>query len=235
MRRAISSRHSRKGFTLLELLVATAVGAMVLLVINGTFFGALRLHNSTHERIDEDLSLQRTLGIIRRDLSGLMLPGGTLTGQLQTTPFSSSVQDVAGDRVSPDIYTNSGKVDGWTQFGDVQTVAYYLAPGASTENGKNLIRSVNRNLLAAQTATVDTQTLMTGVASAEVLFYDGTGWTDTWDSEATSTLPTAIKFSLVLATPAGTQTTPEPVELIVPVVVVTTTTAAETATGGTTP
>ena len=35
-----STLRSRRAFTLLELLVATAVGAIVLLVINGTFFGA---------------------------------------------------------------------------------------------------------------------------------------------------------------------------------------------------
>ena len=65
-----------RGFTLLELLLATAVAAVVLLAINTVFFGALRLHNTTHEKIDTDLVLQRALGIVRRDLAGLMLPTG---------------------------------------------------------------------------------------------------------------------------------------------------------------
>jgi hypothetical protein len=46
------------------------VGAVVLIVIQTTFFSALRLHKTTHERIDEDLVVQRTLGIIRRDTAG---------------------------------------------------------------------------------------------------------------------------------------------------------------------
>ena len=103
-------------FTLLELLVATAVSATVLLVINATFFSALRLHNTTHERIDRDLVLQRTLGIVRKDFAGIMLPGGTLAGQLQTTTFSSTTMDSAGERIGPDIYTNSARIDGWTSF-----------------------------------------------------------------------------------------------------------------------
>ena len=44
--------RGRRAFTLLELLVATAVGAVVLIVVQTTFFSALRLHNTTHTRID---------------------------------------------------------------------------------------------------------------------------------------------------------------------------------------
>ena len=48
MKRRRPSLRSTRGFTLLELLIATAVSAIVLLAINTTFFGALRLHNTTH-------------------------------------------------------------------------------------------------------------------------------------------------------------------------------------------
>ena len=44
-------RRSDGGFTLLELLIATMVGAVVLLVINATYFGALRLHNTTNANV----------------------------------------------------------------------------------------------------------------------------------------------------------------------------------------
>jgi len=59
MHRCRPSLRSTRGFTLLELLIATAVSAIVLLAINTTFFGALRLHNTTHEKIDSDLTQQR--------------------------------------------------------------------------------------------------------------------------------------------------------------------------------
>ena len=75
-RRTFAPRARRRGFTLLELIIATAVGAVVLVVIQTTFFSALRLHNTTHARLAEDQSVQRAAGIIRRDLAGLVLPGG---------------------------------------------------------------------------------------------------------------------------------------------------------------
>ena len=50
-RRSIGSGSRLRGFTLLELIIATAVGAVVLVVIQTTFFSALRLHNTTHARL----------------------------------------------------------------------------------------------------------------------------------------------------------------------------------------
>jgi type II secretion system protein J len=221
-------QRSRGGFTLLELIIATAVGAVVLIVIQTTFFGALRLHNTTHARIDDDLMVQRALGIIRRDLSGVMLPGGTLSGQFQTTSFSSMTEGSYGERVSPDIFTNSGKIDGWNPFSDVQMVAYYLAPGEGGAAGtKNLVRVVTRNLLPVQDPAPEDQVLLQGVTSATMMFFDGTTWVDSWDSTVTSTLPKGLKFSLLMAARESGQTAPAPIELSVPVMVVTTTTQRE--------
>ena len=207
----------------MELLLGTAIGAIVLVVIQTTYFAALRLHNTTHERIAEDRSLQRTLGIVRRDFAGLMLPGGVLSGELQTTNFSSTVSGSYGDRVSPDLFTNSGRIDGWSAFSDVQMVAYYLSPATGSSNQRDLIRVVTRNLLPVQETTAEQTVLLQGVASAEVLFYDGSGWTDSWDSTATQTLPTALKFSLVMAARDFNQPATAPIELVVPIVATTTT------------
>jgi type II secretion system protein J len=232
-RRAQRLRPTR-GFTLLELLIATAVAAIVLLAINTTFFGALRLHNTTHEKIDRDLTLQRALGIVRRDLAGLMLPTGgegiVLAGPLQTTEFSSSVNDPAGERVSPDFFTNSGKIDGWNPYSEVQKVAYFLAPATDGTNTKTLVRALTRNLLPVQESGPDEQhDLLSGVASAEIEFYDGSSWVSDWDSTITSTLPTAIKFRLVMAVGANGMETGGPLELVIPVWATTTTSQTEAA------
>jgi type II secretion system protein J len=220
---ASSRIFARRGFTLLELLIATAVGAVVLIVVQTTFFGALRLHNTTHRRIEEDAVVQRCVGIVRRDLAGLMLPGGTLAGELQTTTFSSSMTEVAGERITPDLYTNSGKIDGWNPFSEVQMVAYYLAPAAGSGSGNNLIRAVTRNLLPVQDAVPEEQIVLEGVESASILFYDGNAWIDFWDSSETSTLPSAVKFSIVLTRRGGGQTDLAPIDLVVPILATTTT------------
>lgn len=223
------------GFTLLEVLIATAVGAIVLLVVNATFFNAVRLHNTTHDRLAEDLELARALGIVRRDLAGVMLPSsaGVLAGQLQTTLASSLTQSSYGDKVGPDFYTNSGLVDGWSSFSEVQLVDYYLTASSDGSEAKTLVRAVTRNLLPAQTTTPDLQPLLTQVKEATIDFYDGTTWTESWDSSTSSTLPKAIRFQIVRATRSGQTRERSPVTLIVPVVVETTTSAsADTETSG---
>ena len=225
--------RSRRGFTLLELLVATVVGAIVLLVINGTFFGALRLSNTTHDHIASDLELQRTLGIVRKDFAGVMLPGGVLSGQLQTTLVSSLTQGTYGDQVGPDLYTNTGTVDGWGPFSEVQLVDYYLAPAAGGSNGRSLIRVVTRNLLPVQTTTPDVQTLLSDISNATIDYYDGAQWTDAWDSSATATLPKAIRFQIVLADANSNQSNSAPIELVVPVLVSTSASQLQSVTGGT--
>ncbi len=208
------------------------VGAVVLLVINATYFGALRLHNSTNARVDSDLELDRTLKIIQRDVAGLMVPAaanatapvGTFSGQFQDTPTNSLTQEFTYTRVSPDFYTTSGVVDGWNQFSEVQIVAYFLAP-AATGSTKNLVRAVTRNLLPVNTPTTDEQILLTGVVDANFQYYDGTQWDTTWDSTVTSTLPTDINFNLTLFNGSSNSSAQQPIQLVMPVMVTTTTTA----------
>lgn len=223
---ASNDRRFTRGFTLLELLIATMVAAFILIVIGGTYFGALRLHNSTQLRVDQDLVLHRALSLVQRDLEGVMLPAsatatppvGTFSGQFQDTPTNSPTQEFSDTRVSPDIYTTSGEVNGWNPFSEVQVVAYFLAPATDGTNTKNLVRAVTRNLLPVVQPTTDEQILMSGVASAEFDYFDGTEWTTTWDSTATSTLPSAIRFSMVLAQGNAVQAE-APYELVVPVLV----------------
>ncbi len=241
MRTRICSRQVIRAFTLLELLLAMAIGAVVLLVINGTFFGALRLYNTTHDKIDVDLALQRTLGIVRRDLAGIMIPASptattnNFAGQLQSDATGTTALDDTAQRITPDIHTNSGRIDGWSPFADVQTVTYYLSSASDGGPTKNLVRAANRNLLSASTeTTIDGQVLLTGVSTAAISFYDGESWVETWDSTSTTSLPSALKFSLVMAPrEGGNRADPAPIELIVPVIVKTTTTAQQEATAAT--
>jgi type II secretory pathway component PulJ len=218
----------------------------VLLAIQTALFGALRLQNTAHARLDSDLALQRALAIVRRDFSGLMLPPAstatgatttttTLVRHLQTDAFSSSTDTSLGERIGPDLFTNSGKIDGWSQFSEVQRVAYYLAPAKEGGDTKDLVRVVQRNLLPVQETTGDPLVLLTGVQEAAVEFYDGTDWTDTWDSEATTSMPRAAKFRVLLAPPDRSQMAAAPIEIIVPIFVTTTQTAAEEAAAAATP
>ncbi len=85
-----AARRTDAAFTLLEILIATAAFAIVLAAINSVYYSALRLRNKTTEVLDDELAVQQTLSYLRRDLANLLPPGGTLVGQLQTTPSLGS-------------------------------------------------------------------------------------------------------------------------------------------------
>jgi prepilin-type N-terminal cleavage/methylation domain-containing protein len=232
MRPSLHARRRRGAFTLVEVLLAVAVFAIVLVAIHGVFYGAVRLRNKTTAALDEAVPLQQTLEILRRDLANLVLPGGTLSGELQTTPNTLNLSDEArqnlanfggGDGrglvVSPPLYTAVGIIDDTVPWGDVERVTYWLREPTNHTAGLDLVRSVARNLLPVVSEQPVEQWLMGGVQDLLFLFYDGTQWIDNWDSTtATNKLPLAIKVQIQLVARETDRWLRPPVELVVPIV-----------------
>src|SRR5712671_3751317 len=66
-------------FTLIEVMLALAVSAIVLAAIGGVFYSAMRLRERTSAMLDESAPLHHALTVLRRDLQGALPPGaGTL-------------------------------------------------------------------------------------------------------------------------------------------------------------
>jgi len=82
------------------------------------------------------------------------------------------------------------------------------------------VRLVTRNLLPVQADTPAVELLLHGVRTLSFEYYDGSGWTTSWDSTATGTMPVAIRVHLELQRGgAGAGTPTNVVELVVPVAV----------------
>ena len=96
-----------RAFTLIELLLAMTIFALVLSAVTGVFYGAMRLRSRTTEAIEEALPVQRALAILRKDLAGIVLPRGTIQSNLVVAAGSGdgSVQD--SDTA---IYTSSATI-----------------------------------------------------------------------------------------------------------------------------
>lgn len=224
------TNRATAGFTLLELLVAVLAFAIVLAAINSVFYGALRLRNKTVAALAESAPLQQAVAILKRDLAGLVRPGGTMLGPLQTTAITNSLAGQA----SPDFYTTSGYIDETSPWADVQRVSYALVSGPSGIAGQDLVRAVSRNMLppAGVVEQPMQQWLLSGVQRVGFSYYDGTQWRETWDSTVadpvtgqTNTLPAAIRVQIQMAAketgPALAQLAP--IELVVPLMVQTST------------
>ena len=223
MRIRLPTSNSRGGaFTLIEVLIATAVFAVVLVSMHGVFYGALRLRNKTTAEVEKVMPLQHALAIIKRDLEGLAAPGGTLTGALRTSP-TNSVAPRGRIMSGPPLCTATGQLYDTLPWAELQKVTYYLAEPTNRTSGfgLDLHRAVTRNLLPLLIEDEpEDQWLMGGVERIEFWFHDGSAWRTTWDwTSETTPLPRGVRMDLEL-TPQPDQQYDQPViSVVVPLLV----------------
>jgi prepilin-type N-terminal cleavage/methylation domain-containing protein len=201
------------GFTLIEILLASAVAALILVAIYGLFQHAIRLQDSATQRVRESRLRLRAADIIRNDLRNALVSGGL---------FASIV---LGDSAGTDGMTDSSfpgylKITTTTAtdtpddlYGDVQQVEYYIVKDSSNtapEAGGILVRAVTRDLLDTTEPQAEEQQILTGVQSFQVSFFDGANWQTSWAfnsadsvsgtstgaSAAPETLPQAIRVDI---------------------------------------
>ena len=214
-------------FTLVEVILAMAICAIVLVAINAVFATAVRLRDRTSSGIDENLPVERTIEVLRHDLQGAVGPRGFLAGDFkcgsQAVGASMGLSGEAGG-AGLDFVTTTGVISDTQPWGDLQEVLYELkAPTDRNQQGMDLVRCVNRNLLALTTPTPDIQSLLSHVDTIDFDCYDGSQWRNTWDTSAGDTnLPTAVRIRIHLIAGSGEDASKKaPLELLVPLMTLT--------------
>ena len=215
-------RRGAGGFTLIEMLLAVAICAIVLVAINGVFATAVRLRDRTSDAVEESLPINRALEIMQRDLKGTVGPGGVMAGDFKCgVQAMGTTMGLSGEAGSAglDFFTSTGVINDRAPWGDIQEVFYELkAPTDRNQTGMDLVRCVDHNILATTTQTPEIQPLMGGVQALQLDCYDGTQWQTTWDTSAGYTnLPVAVRIRIQLAARPGAAPL-QPVEAIVPLV-----------------
>ncbi len=228
--------RTRSAFTLIEVMLALAISAIILAAIGGVFYSAIHLRDRTTAALDEAVPLQQAFAVMRRDFAGAIPPGSTnpIAGDFKCQVMGSGGGGQA-DQIQ--IFTTTGVINDRVPWGDVQEVFYELRePTTSSRNGtgRDLIRTVTRNLLSTTTQESDEQWLLGNVQSLQFLCFDGQNWRDSWDTSMSDTnLPLAVKIRVqVSANSAVDLRSVQPFELVVPIVSISRTNASTTTTGG---
>lgn len=220
MKTTYSTKRGCSGFTLMELVLAMGICAIVLAAINAVFFSALRLREVTMQAVDESLPVQQALATLRRDLQCAMPPStnGVLSGDFKVGDVTSLGLN---QNVAIELYATTGALHENEPWGEVQRVTYELKPSAAGASapGKDLIRSVTRNLLATITPSPDDQWMMSNVERLDFDCYDGTQWRNAWDTTTGDTnLPVAVRVRIQLAgNEAGSPLSQQPIVIVVPI------------------
>jgi type II secretory pathway component PulJ len=196
-------------------MLAMAVSAIVLVAMSGVFYSAVRLRERTAAGLDEAAPVEQALSMLRRDLQGAVGPGGVLAGDFKCGNISSGLAQSLGI----EFFTTSGQIKDAAPWGDIQEVSYGLRDPLppSRNRGKDLVRSITRNLLSQNVADAEDQLLLGNIQTLEVACYDGSQWRDSWDTSLSdTTLPSAVRVRIQLATENGADPRVQPYEIVVP-------------------
>jgi type II secretory pathway pseudopilin PulG len=208
-------------FTLIEMVLAIGVSAMVLIAVNTALFASLRLRDATSNAVDAAAPVDQAVSFIRRDLQCLVTTtNGTskvLSGGFKAGNVSSP--GVPG-AVAVEMYTATGVLSDNVPWADIQRVTYELKqPNNRDAVGLDLYRSVVRNLLTLTTPDVEDQFMLSGVQDIRFACFDGAIWQDNWDTAGvTSTytnLPLAVRVDIQMA--GNNAANANLIELVVPI------------------
>lgn len=209
--------NNTSAFTLIEMILAIGVAAIVLVAINAVLFTALHLREVTSAVVDAATPLDQATTFLRRDLQCAVTPkpSGVLSGDFKI----GNVNSVGiTEPVAAEMFTATGALSQGAPWADIQRVTYELKNSTGSSGTRDLYRSVTRNILTTSSPDVADQLMLSGVASVKFSGYDGASWNDTWDtSDVTSVntnLPLAVRVEIKLA---GSDTTTEPIQLVVPI------------------
>jgi type II secretion system protein J len=209
--------NNAAAFTLIEMILAIGVASIVLIAANAAFFTALHLRDATADAVDAASPIDQSLTLLRRDLQCAVTPkaSGVLSGDFKIGNVTSTG---ISEPVAAEIYTATGALSENAPWGDIQRVTYELKNSTSGVNGRDLYRSVTRNLLTETTPDVEDQLMIRGVDSVQFSAYDGSQWNDSWDTtdttSANTNLPVAVRVDIQL-TSSGKNSLP--IEILVPI------------------
>ena len=130
------------GFTLIEMILAIGIAAIVLIAVNAAFFTALHLRNDTTDMVDEAAPVDSAVTFIRRDLQCAVTPtNGTtkiLSGGFRVGNGLNSIG--VSDPVAIELFTASAASSDSAPWADIQRVTYELkTPTTQSANGRDCI------------------------------------------------------------------------------------------------
>lgn len=192
------SRRSQttRGFTLLEMLVATALIAVLAGSMYASLSIAFRARRSAMDSVGPVRKAALAMDFVAEDLRSAVVPTGTLAG-----PFlGEDLADDAGrDSDVLIFYTTGGEPLPEEGIGDIRKIELSCEP-ADDGRTQILVRRITTNLLAPREPEPAVEVLCRGVVAFSLRYFDGTEWLDAWDSTTEDdTLPVAVEVTLQLA------------------------------------
>ncbi len=201
------------------MILAIGVASLVLVAANFVLFAALDLRDGTANMVDASTPVDSAVAFMKRDLANCVTPtNGTskyLSGGFRAGNGISSAG--VGEPVAIEMFTTTGALSESQPWGEIQRVTYQLkTPTTQGAIGRDLYRSVARNLLSFNAPTVEEQFMLGGVEDIKFAGYDGAQWQDVWDTSGMSSVNTNLPFAVKVTIQMAGNRQAQPVEIVVP-------------------
>ena len=180
-------QDSEEGFTLVEVLLAVSLIAMMATLV----FGSLYVTTSAIETARAKSADEQ---IVRRTLS-LMIDELAVSESRATGPWMGINDQRDGQPADSVAFLTMGQFRGADSAKDTELVRIVY-----TREGDRLLRFSRRNLYGLTDESVEKVELATKVKGFNVRYYDGKSqlWLDEWDSRGKPGTPKAILIELTL-------------------------------------
>ncbi|HXG21454.1 MAG TPA: type II secretion system minor pseudopilin GspJ [Methylomirabilota bacterium] len=189
-----------RGFTLLEVLVASAILSLVLAALYGVFSQTLMSKRLVEERAARARAARIALLRLGEDLQST-LP--MTTANARFTSETRLAREFPDDTLSFVTLTRTA-LSSRTPEGDVSEIGYALEPAPDDRNEKQLVRRVSFTLSPHHNSLDESAPLLSRVRGLRFRFFDGRNWREEWrQGEAQGQLPQAVEATVYVADSHG--------------------------------
>jgi prepilin-type N-terminal cleavage/methylation domain-containing protein len=192
------------GFTLLELMIAISILALVLVTIAGSFNAVIHSKFHGEERLYVDREGRAILREISNELRGaVQVPIAPTHVALEGNPQMRDRTPIDGVAVAT---LTAGHRRAITGLGTEELVAYSVAPNRQHRKWFILTRTEMSGLLTGHASASPPIVLAENLVLLHIKYFDGNSWSESWDSSALpkgTQLPVAVSIDLALGTNNG--------------------------------
>ncbi|MEO8047667.1 MAG: type II secretion system protein GspJ [Nitrospirota bacterium] len=178
---------SEKGFTLIEILLAVSLIAMMATLVFGSLYVTTSAMDAARARSSDEQIVRRTLSLMIDELA--------VSESRATGPWMGINDQRDGQPADSLAFLTMGQFRGADSAKDTELVRIVY-----TREGDRLLRFSRRNLYSLTDESIEKVELATKVKGFNVRYYDGKSqlWLDEWDSRGKPGAPKAVLLELTL-------------------------------------
>ncbi|MEP6890592.1 MAG: type II secretion system protein GspJ [Nitrospirota bacterium] len=178
---------SEEGFTLIEILLAVSLIAMMATLVFGSLYVTTSAMDAARAKSSDEQIVRRTLSLMIDELA--------VSESRATGPWMGINDQRDGQPADSVAFLTMGQFRGADSAKDTELVRIVY-----TREGDRLLRFSRRNLYSLTDESIEKVELATKVKGFNVRYYDGKSqlWLDEWDSRGKPGAPKAVLLELTL-------------------------------------